>query len=60
MMGLVVLLSGVQEATGTAPLPVDPPIGGVVWTVIVPAVLLLGSFLGTYFLYRRFARGERD
>jgi hypothetical protein len=43
------------------PLPADPPIGGFVWTVLVPAVLLVGSFLGTYLLYRKFAGdGEED
>ncbi len=43
-----------------APLPVDPPIGGVVWTVVIPALLFVGSFLGTYLLYRRFAREEES
>jgi hypothetical protein len=45
---------------GTGPLPVDPPIGGPVWTVLIPAVLFIGSFLGTYLLYRRFSREGRD
>jgi hypothetical protein len=58
MMDLFALLPAVQEATGMAPLPVDPPIGGLVWTVVVPAFLLFGSFLGTFLLYRRFARAE--
>ena len=40
------------------PLGVDPPIGGFVWTVVIPAILFLGSFLGTYLLYRRFSREE--
>jgi hypothetical protein len=43
-----------------APLPADPPIGGLVWTVLVPAALFVGSFLGTYLLYKRFAREEVD
>jgi len=47
-----------QSQEGLAPLPVDPPIGGFFWTVVVPAVLLVGSFLATYLLYRRFAREE--
>jgi hypothetical protein len=42
------------------PLPVGPPIGGVIWTVVVPALLLLGAVLGTYLLYRRFAREEPE
>ena len=42
------------------PLPVGPPIGGMIWTVVVPAVLLFGAFLGTFFLYRRFAREDKE
>jgi uncharacterized protein YneF (UPF0154 family) len=38
------------------PLPAAPPIGGILWTVVIPAALLLGAFLGTWLLYRRFAR----
>ena len=41
-----------------APLPASPPIGGVIWTVVIPAVLLVGSFLGTYLLYKRFSKEE--
>jgi hypothetical protein len=41
-----------------APLPADPPIGGAIWTVVIPAILFIGSFLGTYLLYRRFSKGE--
>ena len=39
-----------------APLPADPPIGGMIWTVVIPAILFVGSFLGTYLLYKRFSR----
>jgi hypothetical protein len=42
------------------PLGVDPPIGGVIWTVVIPAVLLLGSFLATYLLYRKFSKEEGE
>jgi hypothetical protein len=38
-----------------APVPVDPPIGGLVWTVLIPTILLVGSFVATFLLYRRFA-----
>jgi hypothetical protein len=41
-----------------APLPAGPPIGGPVWTVVIPAILFIGSFLGTYLLYKRFSREE--
>ena len=47
-----------QVTAGTAPLPAEPPIGGSVWTIVIPAFLFVGSFLGTYFLYRRFSRVE--
>jgi len=45
-----------QSDEGMAPLPAQPPIGGVVWTVVIPTILLVGSFLATFLLYRRFAR----
>lgn len=47
-----------QEAGPMARLPADPPIGGLIWTVIIPAALLVGSFLATYLLYRRFSKDE--
>ena len=53
-------LTLLQATPGTAPLPAQPPIGGPVWTVVIPSVLLVGSFLATYFLYRRFARREEE
>ncbi len=43
-----------------APLPAEPPIDGLVWTVFIPAILFIGSFLGTYLLYKRFAKGEGE
>ena len=49
-----------QTTPGMAPLPASPPIGGVVWTVVVPAALFLGSFLGTYLLYRRFSKEDEE
>ena len=45
---------------GPSPLPADPPIGGFVWTVVIPAILFLGSLLGTYLLYRRFSTEEGE
>ena len=47
-----------QEAGPMARLPADPPIGGFIWTVIIPAALLVGSFLATYLLYRRFSKED--
>ena len=34
---------------------VDPPIGGPLWSVVVPALLFLVAFVATYLLYRRFS-----
>jgi hypothetical protein len=50
--GLLLLL---QQGPGVEPLGVEPPIGGPFWTVVVPALLLLGACLATYLLYRRFS-----
>jgi hypothetical protein len=41
-----------------APLAPEPPIGGVVWTLVVPVALFLVSFGATFLLYRHFARRE--
>jgi hypothetical protein len=56
----VVLGVSLQATPGMAPLPADPPIGGAIWTVVIPALLFLGSLLGTYLLYRRFAKEEGE
>jgi hypothetical protein len=39
-------------------LPAKPPISGPVWTIVVPAALLLVSIWGTWLLYRHFSREE--
>jgi hypothetical protein len=57
--GAAVISLAFQATPGLAPLPADPPIGGPVWTVVIPSVLFAGSFLGTYLLYKRFAKGEQ-
>jgi F0F1-type ATP synthase membrane subunit c/vacuolar-type H+-ATPase subunit K len=46
------------QAVARQPLPAKPPIGGPVWTIVVPAALLLVSIWGTWMLYRHFA-GEK-
>jgi hypothetical protein len=53
---LVAVLPTFQEAVGR--LPAEPPIGGPLWTVVVPAALLLGSTVATWLLYRRFSRED--
>ncbi len=40
------------------PIPADPPVGGPLWTLVVPALLFLVAFAATYLLYRRFSRPE--
>ena len=49
----LLLLQGTGE-----PLPAAPPIGGPVWTYVVPALLLLVASTGTWLLYRRFSSKE--
>jgi len=39
----------------TTPIPADPPIGGALWEIVVPALLLAFSSLATWLLYRHFA-----
>lgn len=53
-----VALATVQEASERVPLPAEPPIGGYVWTVVIPGMLFVGSFIGTYLLYKRFSKTE--
>lgn len=49
----------VQAGSGSlSPLPAEPPIQGAFWILVVPALLLVGSALATWGLYRRFARRE--
>ena len=42
------------------PLPAKPPIGGPLWSVVVPALLLLVATAATWLLYRHFARKGDD
>ncbi len=59
-VAIVVLL----QSDPTAPLPAESPIGGPLWSYVVPAALLGVTILGTVMLYRHFAklesRGEDD
>ena len=36
-------------------IPAEPPLSGVLWTVIVPALLLAVTAVATWLLYRHFA-----
>lgn len=65
MAALLTLIAGLagaslQTTPGMAPLPAEPPIGGAVWTVVIPAILLVGSMVGTYLLYKRFSKEEGE
>lgn len=40
-------------------LPASPPVGGVLWSVIVPALLLAVAVGATVLLYRHFAGREQ-
>lgn len=46
------MISLLQAVT---PLPAAPPISGPLWTLVVPALLLVLAFGLTVMLYRRFA-----
>lgn len=44
-----------QDASTRAPLPAGPPISGPLWTIVIPAILLLVSVAGTWALWSHFA-----
>jgi len=57
-IGVLTVVGGLVTATAWAspdPLPVGPPIGGVLWSVVVPAILLAVAGGATALLYRHFA-----
>jgi hypothetical protein len=47
-----------QTPADRTPLPAGPPIGGPIWTIVAPGVLLIVSIWGTWLLYRHFAKEE--
>jgi hypothetical protein len=57
---LVVTLTVAASAWGNVdPIPAEPPIGGIGWSVVVPALLFVTALAATWSLYRRFA-GSND
>ncbi len=58
MLTISTATAALLQATQTAPLPAEPPIGGPFWSYVAPALLLLLATTGTYLLYRHFARHE--
>jgi hypothetical protein len=47
-----------SQASEVAPLPARSPIGGPLWSYVIPAALLTVASLGTFLLYRHFAKRE--
>lgn len=37
-------------------IPAEPPIGGPLWSVAIPAILVGFTFVATWLLYRHFTR----
>ena len=42
------------------PIPAESPIGGPLWTLVVPALLFLVAFVATWRLYHLFAHRDDD
>jgi uncharacterized membrane protein YoaK (UPF0700 family) len=45
-----------QEERPVTGIPAEPPIGGPLWTLVVPALLFVVAVAATVLLYRHFAR----
>jgi hypothetical protein len=61
-VGALTLVSCLDAAllwAAPEPLPADPPIEGVLWSVVVPAILLAVAVVATALLYRHFAGRDR-
>jgi hypothetical protein len=58
--GLAAAFAALTQAAQTvAPLPAEPPIGGVIWTIVIPAALFIGASVATFLLYKHFSgQGE--
>lgn len=57
----VALLAALDRAVaraGPEPLSASPPVGGFLWSVLVPALLLVVAVGATVLLYRHFAGRE--
>jgi len=54
------VLTAFIQSGELAPLPAESPIGGPLWSYVVPAALLAVATLGTLLLYRHFAGRESD
>jgi len=45
-------------AASPGAIPSEPPIGGPLWTLVVPAALFAVALVATVLLYKRFSREE--
>ncbi|NIM52257.1 MAG: hypothetical protein GTN62_13290 [Gemmatimonadales bacterium] len=54
-MSVVAVLARAFQAPAE-PLAADSPIGGPVWSIVIPALLFAVAFAATFLLYRRFAK----
>ncbi|UCC74998.1 MAG: hypothetical protein JSV86_10730 [Gemmatimonadota bacterium] len=52
------LFAASSQAGEVTPLPAETPIGGPLWSYLVPALLLAVAAFGTFILYRHFAERE--
>lgn len=53
------MLAAATAGAQPEPLPATPPAGGVVWSIVVPALLFSVALGATVMLYRHFARRDR-
>lgn len=56
----VMACTGLAVTVGASPepLPAEPPIGGPLWSLLVPALLFAVAFAATFLLYRHFANRD--
>jgi hypothetical protein len=54
------LLLEASASAGVEPLPAKAPIGGVVWSVVVPGLLFVTALGATWLLFRHFAGRDRS
>ncbi len=58
MTAAILLALAAVQSSDVAPLPAESPIGGPLWSYVVPALLLSVATASTVLLYRRFAKEE--
>ncbi|NIN71941.1 MAG: hypothetical protein GTO46_08460 [Gemmatimonadetes bacterium] len=51
-------LAATLQSAAVVPLPAEAPIGGLLWSHVIPALLLAIAAFGTFMLYRHFAKRE--